>query len=193
MQDLNDAAQAVVETPSIRGEIFSWIRCFAVALAVVLLVRFFLFTMIRVDGHSMDQTLNDGDRLFVTLLDMRIHGPSRYDVVICTYPGEDHLCVKRVIGLPGDTVEIIDGATYVNGELTDEDFVLYPALRDMEEITVPEDHYFVMGDNRGNSKDSRDTRVGALERSAIHGKVRAIFWPLGRAQLIAHAQADENQ
>lgn len=161
----------------VKKEILEWVKDIAIALVIVFIVRTFLFTMIRVDGTSMLETLQDNDRLAVTIIDLKINGPQRNDIVICTYPGADHLCVKRVIGMPGDTLEIRMGVTYLNGEPYDEPYVTHPRLENYGPITMGEDEYFVMGDNRYVSHDSRARDVGPLKKSAIGGKARLRVWP----------------
>lgn len=171
--------------PDWKKELREWVVSLSVALLAVLLIRTFLFTMIRVDGHSMDETLQDGERIAVTILDMKLGAPNRRDIVICKYPGEeDHWCVKRVIGLPGETVECRDGVTYIDGEPLDEPYVEHLSYQPFGPYTVPEDHYFVMGDNRADSKDSRYQSVGALKKASIGGRARVICWPFDRFQVI---------
>lgn len=148
-----------------------------VALVIVLVVRTFVFTMVRVEGPSMQDTLFTGDRVAATIFDIWLNGPARGDVVVCTYPGADHMCIKRVIGMPGETLEIRGGVTYIDGEPLYEPYVVHSKDQNFGPIQIAEDHYFVMGDNRQNSTDSRTARVGALEKSAIHAKARSIVWP----------------
>ena len=164
---------------SVQKEIFEWIKAIAIALIVVFLIRKFLFTMIRVDGSSMLETLQDGDRVAATIIDMKMYGPQRGNIVICTYPGQDHLCIKRVIGLPGDTLQIVRGVTYLNGEVYEEPYVTHPKTNDFYgPVTLGEDEYFVMGDNRAVSHDSRSSDVGPLSAAAIEGNARLRLWPL---------------
>ena len=165
---------------NVKKEIFEWVRAIVIALVAVFLIRTFLFTMIRVDGQSMIDTLHDADRLAVTIIDMKLNGPQRGQIVICTYPGADHYCVKRVVGMPGETIEIKNGVTYINGEVFDEPYVEYASMASMPAQVIGEDCYFVMGDNRANSLDSRDSRVGALPRDAFLGVAHLRLWPFDR-------------
>ena len=168
----------------IKKEIKDWIVSFAVALAVVLLVRTFLFTIIRVDGPSMSDTLLNGDRLYVDVLDMRLSGPNRFDVVILHYPGRTENFVKRVVGVPGDTIEVKSGVLTVNGVQYDEPYLTPERVASFSRaandftVTLGEDEYFVMGDNRDNSNDSR--RVGIITRDKFVGKVCYVIWPFNR-------------
>ena len=186
-------------------EILSWVLTLLVALVAALLIRSVIFEPVRVDGHSMDDTLNDGEIMFVTKFDysstwlcfpwqsdeakekaprITIGGnPNRFDVVICRYPGRgDTNFVKRVIGLPGDTLELRDGYLFVNGEAYEEPYIndAYRVgyLNDFGPITVPEGQYFVMGDHRNNSNDSRSQ--GPIDRNMIVGHVRSVLFPFSK-------------
>lgn len=172
-------------TPERKKDAREWVVSIVTALLAVLIIRSFFFTIIRVDGTSMTDTLQNNDRLFVTVLDMKLHGPDRFDVVITHYDDTRKEYVKRVIGLPGDTLEVRSGVLYVNGEAYEEPFLSPERIvnyslpqYDFGPIEVPEGSYFVMGDNRDNSRDSR--RVGFLSEDKIVGKVRYIIWPLNR-------------
>lgn len=172
-------------TPERKKDAREWVVSIVTALLAVLIIRSFFFTIIRVDGTSMTNTLQNNDRLFVTVLDMKLHGPDRFDVVITHYDDTRKEYVKRVIGLPGDTLEVKSGVLYVNGEAYEEPFLSPDRIvnyslpqYDFGPIEVPEGSYFVMGDNRDNSRDSR--RVGFLSEDKIVGKVRYIIWPLNR-------------
>lgn len=167
-----------------KKEIREWAVSLVTAVVIVMLIRTFLFTIISVDGPSMSDTLLDGDRLFVSVLDMRLNGPDRFDVIICKYPGRSDQYVKRVIGLPGETIEVKEGVLYVNGMIVEEPFLsddrtvrFDKASNNFGPIVIPEGEYFVMGDNRDNSNDSRN--VGTITEDMVIGKVRQIIWPLG--------------
>ena len=161
-----------------KQELLSWMRDLALAVIVVLIIKTFLFSIITVEGNSMLDTLHSGDRLYVSLLSARIEGYERGDVVICYYPGRTDRCVKRIVGLPGDTVKILSGEVYVNGQLLEEDYLTRKAGYNYPEITLEADEYFVLGDNRPISHDSHSHDVGPVDR--LEGKVRYIIWPLNR-------------
>ena len=164
---------------SIQREIFEWIMVFVVAAALAFVVRTFIFEPVRVDGHSMDDTLANGEVMFVTKFDYQFGGePERFDVVICHYPGRGSTnFVKRVVGLPGDTVEVRDGYLYVNDVMYEEPYITHRPDYTMNAYTVPEGMYFVLGDNRSNSNDSH--LVGPLARDMIVGHVRCVLLPWG--------------
>jgi len=191
------------EKKSIKREILEWILTIVLAIAVALPIRAFAFELVRVDGESMDDTLANGEIMFVTKFDYastwlvlpwqdeeskekaaRITtggNPQRFDVVICRYPGRgDTNFVKRVVGLPGDTVEIRGGYLYINDEKQDEPYISDEyrngSLNSFGPYTVPEGKYFVLGDHRNNSNDSRSQ--GAISRDSIIGHVRTVLFPL---------------
>lgn len=148
---------------------------------LALLLRFFVCMLVRVKGRSMQDTLHDGD--FMLALRYGLFGRiRRFDVVICRYPGRKGHFVKRVVGLPGERVSMTEGALYINGAEVTEDFPLRRSLRGFDERTLGPDEYFVMGDNRPCSSDSR--RVGPIHRRAILARVCCVFLPLRRRQRI---------
>ena len=156
------------------------------ALVVVLAVRYFLFTVIRVDGQSMAPTLANNERLFVTVADVKLGHVDRGDVAICNYPNRGNtFFVKRILGMPGDEVYREAGVTYINGEPVDPKGLTYQRGYDYEPYTLGEDEYFCVGDNLYDSHDSRDWNdgissgdVGPLTGDMIEGKVRYVIWPL---------------
>lgn len=168
---------------TLKREIFEWVVTIAAAVLIAFVIRTFLFEPVRVDGGSMLETLQDGEIMFVTKYDYLTSGPERFDVVICHYPNRGSTnFVKRVVGLPGDTVEIRGGYLYVNGERYEEDYIEHRPYADFAAYTVPEGYYFVMGDNRANSYDSR--QEGTLPRSMIVGRVMAVCFPFDEARWI---------
>lgn len=187
-----DAERRAKLKQTAKKEIREWIVALVSALVVVLLVRTFLFTVIRVDGSSMYPTLINDERLFVTVADVKLGYVERGDVVICHYPNRGRTYfVKRVVGVPGDKVCRYDGVTYVNGEPLDPLGLAAEARYDYDEYTLGEDEYFCVGDNRYDSHDSRDwndgddTRdVGPIDKSMLVGKVRHVIWPLNAIRAV---------
>ena len=171
---------------SIGREIFEWIMVFVVAAALAFVVRTFIFEPVRVDGSSMLNTLTDGEYMIATKFDYLLGDPERFDIVICDYPNtsDGMYRVKRVIGLPDETIELRAGQLYADGVHIEQDFDMTPNEAYFGPYTVPPGHYFVMGDNRNNSKDSRSAMVGPLARNEIKGHVRAVVFPFGHFRLM---------
>ena len=158
--------------------VLGWVIAIAVAVAVAFLIRAFVFEIIMVDGPSMQPTLHTNERLAVEKVTRYGGLPQRGEIVIVHYPnGTNNNYVKRVIGLPGETVEVKNSVVYINGQPLSEDYVSSEAYADMGAVTVPENSVFVMGDNRANSEDSR--YVGAIARDQIVGHAMAVIWPIG--------------
>ncbi len=175
------------EKKSLGREIFEWIMVFVVAGALALTVRTLIFEPVRVDGQSMMDTLLDGEFMIATKFDYLLGNPERFDIVICYYPNvRDHKYrVKRVIGLPGDEVYLKGDDLYVNGELVEQPFPKRAnTLKDYYIEKVPEGQYVLFGDNRGNSRDTRD--VGLIPRGMIKGHVRAVVFPFSKFQIMEY-------
>lgn len=169
---------------AVRRELLLWAATLAVTVLVALVIRTFVFEIVRVEGPSMEPTLTSGELLLVTKLDCLIGEPARGDVVVCRYPNREGTFIKRVIGMPGDTVVITDGRTYVNDRMLDESFVSYPAAADYGPVLVGSGQYMVMGDNRAISHDSRSDDVGTLSDDYIVGRVRSVIYPFGDARSV---------
>jgi len=156
-----------------------WAKSIALALIVALLLQQFVFNISVVEGQSMEPTLEDSDRLFVNRAVYLLHPPARGDIVILKNPRdrrEGKYLVKRIIGIPGDQVEIRNNRLYVNGELYDDPSAWAPVpAGDYGPLTVPVGHYFVLGDNRGNSLDSR--YFGLVPERLVKGRAEFIVWP----------------
>jgi len=149
---------------------------FCVSLLILIVfavgVRHFVAEPVRVVGDSMHPTLAEGDLMLVEKLTYWTEEPSRGDIIVCYYPGYTVSCVKRVIAVGGETVEIKDGEVYIDGAILDEAAYWNGThFGSMEEVTVPEGSVFVMGDNRNNSKDSRNVTVGPIPFEKIVGRV----------------------
>ena len=172
-----------------KKELLSWILTFVVAVAIALPVRAFVFEPIRVDGESMCDTLQDGEVMIVTKPEYLFGDPEHGDVIICKYPERKENFVKRVMGVPGDVIAIESNVVYRNGEALNEPY-LTPSRNDngfsMAPFELGEGEYFVMGDNRDNSHDSRNyyswSRPAAITRDMIVGHVRWVVFPFGNVR-----------
>jgi len=166
------------------AEIWDWVRSILIAVILAILIRLFLFEVFVVEGRSMYPTLHETERLMVNKVVYHFDDPKFGDIVVFEFePGRDF--IKRVIGVAGDKVEIINGRVYINNTMLDE-----PYLRkntgsyDYGPAEVPAGYYFVMGDYRQNSMDSRDPRVGFVSREHLKGRAFFIFWPPWEARAI---------
>jgi signal peptidase I len=172
-------------TSSGKGGVHSWVRDLVVSVVVSTFIIIFLYQPVRVEGTSMLPMLEDQDRLFINKLAYRLGEVHRGDVVVFLYP-HDHekSYIKRVIALPGDDLRIDHGQVYVNGNAIDEKYVplRFTDDRSQPEMVVPEHEYFVMGDHRSISSDSRD--FGPVERNLIYGKAAFVYWPMDQAGVV---------
>ena len=155
-----------------------WLRDVLISVAASFLIITFLYQPVRVEGTSMLPQLRDQDRLFINKFVYRFEKISRGDIVVFHYPRDpEKSYIKRVIALPGDSLRIDSGRVYVNGERIDEDYVphAYRDVKSMPEIVISDGKYFVMGDHRSISSDSRD--FGPVDRDLIYGKAAFVYWP----------------
>lgn len=163
----------------IRG-IKSYLIFFLIVLTVIFFINLFLIRVVKVDGHSMDTTLHDGQMLILDEISYKFKDPERYEIVV--FPHGDKYYIKRIIGLPGETVQIKDGAFYVNNKKLDENYGLEPIKEEMygrakEPVKLGSDEYFCVGDNRNHSGDSRLSDVGNVKKSIIEGRAIFRIWP----------------
>lgn len=173
LQELEELAKT--KKSSFVRELISWILLFVGAIVVALVVNKTVLANTEVPTGSMENTIHGGDRLFGFRLAYTFSDPERGDVIIFKYPdNEEENYIKRIIGLPGDKVEIIDGVVYINGEELEEDYLKEKPLElDFGPYEVPEDSYFVLGDNRNGSHDARRWKNTYVHRDKIIAK--AIF------------------
>jgi signal peptidase I len=158
-------------------------------LIIYVLVRTFLFENYRVVGRSMEPTLQNDQFLVVSKLDYRLHTPQRGDIIVFRDPQhQDRKLIKRIIGLPGDVVEISNGAVSINGYLLDEPYIDSPSRYTEAPLPVPDGQYFVLGDNRNNSSDSH--AWGTLPADLIVGKAWLSYWPPATWGRILHETYD---
>lgn len=193
---LDREESSVEKTKKEKNELWEWIKALVIAFVIAVLIRYILFTPIVVDGDSMMPTLKDGDRMIVNKIGYTIGKPDRFDIVVFHAPeGKDY--IKRVIGLPGDTIEYKDDQLYINGKAYDEpyldeyksqitegtltqDFTLQEIDPTLD--VIPEGYVFVMGDNRRYSKDSR--HIGIVSQEELIGNTSIIFWPIGDITIV---------
>ncbi len=181
-------------------EIIQWTVLIIIAIVISMLIRTFIFEPVKVEGSSMLNTLQSGERLILYKTGYLLHVPQRGDIIVLKYKdgmyqflnlfnripfirnmieqsGFEEDYIKRIVGVPGDIVDIHDGSVYINGEKLEEEYA--NGITEQKTISLPieikEDQYFVLGDNRQNSKDSRI--IGLVERQRIKGKVVFRIWP----------------
>ncbi|MEJ7608073.1 MAG: signal peptidase I [Bryobacteraceae bacterium] len=165
----------------------TWIRDLSISVVLAILVILFLYQPVKVEGTSMMPALIDQERIFINKFVYRfgIGSIERGDLVVFWYPGDPTKSyIKRVIGIPGDRIQVDDGSVAVNGEKLDEPYV-FGEFRDnksMTAITVEPDEFFVLGDHRNSSNDSRSW--GAVPRRFIYGKAVFVYWPLEKLGVI---------
>ncbi len=171
------------QEPSLFREIVEYVIMIAVVVSAVFIIDEVLLINAKIPSSSMENTIMVNDRVFGNRLAYREDDPERFDIIIFRYPdNEKILYIKRIIGLPGETVEIVDGKVYINGstEPLDDSFCPETPLGDFGPYTVPEDSYFVLGDNRNNSKDSRYWINTFVTEDEILGKAVLRYWPLNK-------------
>ena len=187
-----------------KRETREWMKALLPALAIVLVIRMFFFTPAVVSGSSMEPNLSDGERVIVNKVVYSTRAPERGEVIVF-HADDNKDYIKRVIAVPGDRIMVRQDEVYINGSLIAEPYIQeqveaarrsgtsYNRLKNfrvtefgIEPATVPEGHYFVMGDNRSNSTDSRDPQIGFVPEHRIVGRVEYVFWPLPDIRRVRH-------
>ena len=167
----------------------------SIYLLIVLILTFLVVTYVgqrtKVSGSSMEPTLSDGDNLIVDKISYRFSDPERFDIIVFPFRyAEKTYYIKRIIGMPGETVRISDGYVYINGECLVSDIYGAELIQNPqsaeEPITLGEDEYFVMGDNRNHSQDSRDPSVGVIRREDLIGRAWVRIYPFDKLGVIKH-------
>ncbi|WP_081796895.1 signal peptidase I [Bacillus ndiopicus] len=181
-----------------KNEIVSWIKTIVFAVILTVGIRVFLFTPVNVEGASMMPTFENEEKVIVNIIGPTLSDYKRFDVIVFEAPNGENF-IKRIIGLPGDRVEYHDDELFINGEKFNEPYldINREKLLDSGNLTgnftlqdslgeevVPEGHYFVLGDNRRKSLDSRDMSVGFVAQERILGTVPVVVWPLPNARFI---------
>lgn len=168
-----------------RSTMSSWLRDLIISVAVSAFIIIFLYQPVRVEGTSMLPVLEDQDRLFVNKVAYRMGEIHQGDVVVFLYPHDHHKSyIKRVIALPGDDLRIDHGHVFVNGKRLDEKYVppRFEDSRSLPDTIIPDHEYFVMGDHRSISSDSRD--FGPVDRDLIYGKAAFVYWPMEQVGVV---------
>ena len=172
-------------------EILGWVLYIAIIIGMTYFIVTYIGQRTSVSGSSMEPMLSNGDNLIVDKISYRFNEPERYDIIVFPYQyEEDTYYIKRIIGLPGETVQIIGGYTYINGELLESDIygaeVMENAGIAAEPIILGDDEYFVLGDNRNHSADSREPSVGVLTREMLMGRAWVRIYPFDKLGVIEH-------
>ena len=174
--------QPLAASPPVRGSVLTvWLRDLVISLAISCFIIIFLYQPVKVEGTSMMPSLEDQERIFVNKFVYRLEPIQRGDVVVFRYPRDPSKSfIKRVIGVAGDRVQIDEGRVFVNSKELDEDYVprAYADERSYPELIVPPDSYFVLGDHRSLSNDSRD--FGPVNETYIYGKAVFGYWPMDK-------------
>ncbi len=159
--------------------VFEIVKVVLISLAIILPVRLFLVQPFYVEGASMEPNFHASDYLIIDELSYRFHQPQRGEVIIFKNPrNHREYFIKRVIGLPGESVEVKDGRVFVNGKELAEAYIKHFSIDTYSAVKLADNHYFVMGDNRTNSLDSR--QIGSISKEAIIGRVWVRGWPLDK-------------
>lgn len=172
-------------------EILSTSLYLLVVLVITYLVIHFVGQRTQVQGESMEPMLQDGDNLIVDKITYHFKAPQRFDIIVFPFQyKEDTYYIKRIIGLPGETVQITgDGTIYIDGEVLEESYgreVIRDPGNAYSPVTLGEDEYFVLGDNRNNSSDSRSSSVGLIHRKDIIGRAWVRIWPFSKISVLKH-------
>ncbi|MCI5997173.1 MAG: signal peptidase I [Peptoniphilaceae bacterium] len=177
-KDSENSEKNICKKDSFLNTVIDYVKVIVIALVLSFGLRTFVVSSTVVDGRSMNPTVNHGDRLLVNKLFFMKKNITRGDIIDFYVPSAKKYYLKRVIGVEGDTVEIIENRVYLNGKMLEEDYVSTNITTPHNENTkwvVPKDHIFVLGDNRSNSRDGRD--LGVVPRSDIVGKVVLRYYP----------------
>lgn len=179
------SGQTVDPSRGLLPDVRSWMRDIFVSLGIAGIVIVFLYQPVKVEGNSMMPELADQERIFINKFIYRFEDIERGDVVVFWYPLDPAKSyIKRVVGLPGETVQLVNGEVYVNGRRLLEPYVLseYRDRQSMGPIRVPSGEFFVLGDHRTSSNDSRVW--GTVERKLIYGKAVFVYWPVGQLGIL---------
>ncbi|HHW13923.1 MAG TPA: signal peptidase I [Firmicutes bacterium] len=173
---------AVKATKSVLQE---YVEAIVMAVVLAAFIMTFIARSFSVEGHSMEPTLHNGERLLVDELTYRFRDPARGEIVVLRFPADPRMrFIKRVIGVPGDTILLQNGRVYLNGRPLEEGYIAEPVAGDFGPYVVPPGSYFVLGDNRNHSEDSRFQAVGYVPKRLIVGRAILRYWPPTRIGIV---------
>lgn len=172
-------------------ELLGWLLYILIIIGLTYVIITYVGQRTRVSGQSMETTLSDGDNLIVDKLTYHFKDPERFDIIVFPYKYEENTYyIKRIIGMPGETIQIVGGYVYINGQQLTSDIygteVMVSAGIAAEPITLGADEYFVLGDNRNHSTDSREPNVGVLRREDLLGRAWVRIYPFDKIRVIQH-------
>lgn len=176
---------------SVLRKLLGYLLYFLIIIGLTWFIVTFVGQRTRVSGQSMETTLQNGDNLIVDKLSYHFHDPERFDIIVFPYEYEENTYyIKRIMGLPGEIVQVKDGYIYINGKKLESDIygkevMAEPGIAE-EPITLGSDEYFVLGDNRNHSQDSRDPYVGVLKRDKLVGRAWVRIYPFDKIGVIKH-------
>jgi signal peptidase I len=170
------------EEASRKNETWEWLKAIAIAVVIAFCIRTFIFSPIVVDGPSMESTLFDGEKVIINKAVYMVGAPKYGDIIVFEAPSDRRNWIKRIIGLPGDTVEMRGNILYINGEAVEELYIDEVITSHDFQAEVPEGYYFVMGDNRNRSRDSR--HIGPISDESIKGRAEVVFLPLQQVRKV---------
>lgn len=177
--NVNPVPPKVEPAPPRAASVMAWMRDLVISLIVSAFIIVFLYQPVKVEGTSMLPGLEDQERIFINKFVYRFNSIERGDIVVFHYPRDvSKSYIKRVIGVEGDRVRIVDGRVYVNGRMLEEPYVPedYKDIRSYSEVRVPPHCYYLLGDHRTSSSDSRD--FGPVDQRYIYGKAVFVYWPV---------------
>ena len=181
--DVNAEEKSMNDSKNMKKEIFHLLFYIILVFLTTFVIINFVGQRTVVQGQSMENTLFNHDNLIIDKLSYHFVNPKRFDIIVFPVESSEKYYIKRIIGLPGETVQIMDGNIYINSELLEESYgkeiMNYSGIAS-KPITLEENEYFVLGDNRNHSSDSRDPNVGIILEDSIIGKAWIRIWPLKR-------------